>query len=139
MSPVVRRIVYVTIYEGIAIAVVTAALMVFWNAGLLSGGALAAITSGVAVVWNLAWNTIFEAWEARQAVRGRSPMRRFAHAVGFEGGLVVWLVPIFAWWLDLTLWQAFLTELGFLAFFFVYTWAFTWAFDRVFGLPASAR
>jgi uncharacterized membrane protein len=51
----------------------------------------------------------------------------------------VLLVPLIAWWLDVTLWQALLADLGLMAFFFFYTMVFTWAFDRVFGLPASAR
>ena len=46
---------------------------------------LIATTSVIAVVWNLLFNTLFEAWESRQARRGRSLARRIAHAVGFEG------------------------------------------------------
>jgi uncharacterized membrane protein len=61
-----------------------------------------------------------------------------AHSTGFEGGLVVVLVPLMAWWLDTSLWVAFVADLGVLLFFFVYSFAFTWVFDRVFGLPASA-
>jgi uncharacterized membrane protein len=48
------------------------------------------------------------------------------------------LVPVMAYWLETTLLNAFLADLGILAFFFVYAIAFTWAFDRVFGLPQSA-
>jgi uncharacterized membrane protein len=71
-------------------------------------------------------------------VRGRSLARRAAHAIGFEGGLVVTLVPLFAWWLDITLWHALMLDLGLLLFFLGYTFVFNWAFDQVFGLPASA-
>jgi uncharacterized membrane protein len=93
----------------------------------------------VALSWNYVYNAAFELWEARQAARGRSLARRLAHSAGFELGLVVLLVPLIAWWLDVTLWQALLADLGLMAFFFFYTMVFTWAFDRVFGLPASAR
>lgn len=48
------------------------------------------------------------------------------------------LVPVMAWWLNITLLDAFLLDLGFLAFFFIYTVVFTWVFDRVFGLPQAA-
>jgi hypothetical protein len=48
------------------------------------------------------------------------------------------LVPFFAWWLEVSLWQAFVLDLGLLLFFLVYTFVFNWVFDRVFGLPASA-
>ncbi len=71
-------------------------------------------------------------------MRGRSLAQRAAHAIGFEGGLVVTLVPFFAWWLDISLWQAFVLDLGLLLFFLVYTFVFNWVFDRAFGLPASA-
>ena len=37
----------------------------------------------------------------------RGVARRIAHALGFEAGLVVMLVPLFAWWLGVSLWQAF--------------------------------
>ena len=55
------------------------------------------------------------------------------------GGLVVILVPLFAWWLRITLWEAFVLDLGLVLFFMVYTFLFALAFDRVFGLPASAQ
>lgn len=65
-------------------------------------------------------------------------MRRLAHGAGFEGGLTLILVPVMALWLNTSPLNAFLANLGLLAFFFIYAIAFTWAFDRVFGLPDSA-
>src|SRR5690606_7768096 len=94
--------------------------------------------SALAVTWNLIFNAIFEAWERRQTVKGRSLRRRVAHAIGFEGGLVLSIVPFFAWWLEVSLWEAFVLDLGFILFFLVYTFVFAWCFDKVFGLPASA-
>ena len=61
-----------------------------------------------------------------------------AHAIGFEGGLVFTLVPLFAWWFDITLWHAFVMDLGLIVFFLCYTFVFNWVFDHLFGLPASA-
>jgi len=133
-----RRIVYVTLYELIAIAATGIGLAVFSDSSVERAGVAAVVSSAVAVAWNVVFNTLFERWEARQTVRGRSLARRAAHAIGFEGGLVVMLVPFFAWWLDVSLWQAFVLDLGLLLFFLVYTFVFNWVFDRVFGLPASA-
>jgi uncharacterized membrane protein len=96
------------------------------------------VLSSIALAWNFVFNTLFERWEARQVVRGRSFARRLMHGMGFEGGLVIILVPVMALWLNTSVLTAFLANLGLLAFFFVYAIAFTWAFDRVFGLPASA-
>ncbi len=99
---------------------------------------LAVFMSTVALTWNYIFNGWFERWEAAQPVKKRSFARRLAHGIGFEGGLVVMLVPVMAWWLNTSLLHAFLADLGILAFFFVYAVAFTWAFDHVFGLPQSA-
>jgi uncharacterized membrane protein len=60
------------------------------------------------------------------------------HAAGFEGGLIVVLVPLVAWWLHMSLWEAFMLDLGLVAFFLVYGFLFNWAFDWCFGLPESA-
>jgi uncharacterized membrane protein len=138
MQGLQRRVVYISLYEGIAIVVASAGLALMTDAGLGHSGLLAVAASAVAVVWNLTFTALFERWEARQAVRGRSLKRRMAHALGFEGGLVAFLVPMFAWGLGVTLWQALVMDLGLVLFFLIYTFVFNWGFDRVFGLPASA-
>ena len=99
---------------------------------------LAVVLSTIALCWNYIFNAVFERWESRQAVKGRSFTRRLAHGTGFEGGLTVILVPVMALWLDTTFLAAFLANLGLLAFFFVYAIGYTWAFDKVFGLPQAA-
>lgn len=138
MQGIQRKVVYISLYEGIAIVAASAGLALMTGQGLGHSSALAVAASVVAVVWNLVFNSLFERWESRQAVRGRSLRRRVAHAIGFEGGLVAFLVPMFAWGLGVSLWQALVMDLGLVLFFLVYTFVFNWAFDRVFGLPASA-
>ncbi|HNT39850.1 MAG TPA: PACE efflux transporter [Rubrivivax sp.] len=132
-----RRVFYVGVYEALAIVVVTLALLA-GRQDLPTASGLAIGSSAIAVTWNWVFNVFFERWEARQPVRGRSAARRIAHAIGFEGGLTIWLVPFMAWWLDVGLWAALLLDLAMLLFFLVYTFVFTWAFDRLFGLPAAA-
>ncbi len=138
MSPTHRRILQAVLYEAIAVAFVGPTMSLVFDRPVGSTLALAVVMSTAALAWNYAFNGIFEAWEARQSVKGRSFGRRLAHGIGFEGGLVLMLVPVMAYWLDTTLLNAFLADLGILAFFFVYAIGFTWAFDRVFGLPRSA-
>ena len=139
LGPSARRVLQAVLYEAFAIAAVGPAMAWFFDAPLGSSLALSVLLSSIALAWNWVFNGLFERWEARQPVKGRSWRRRLAHGLGFEGGLVVFMVPVMAWWLDTTLWLALVADLGLLAFFFVYAVGFTWAFDRVFGLPASAR
>lgn len=138
MQGIKRKIVYVTLYEMIAIAITTAGLSLFSGQDGGHTSVIAVVSSVIAALWNVAFNTVFEWWERRQATRGRGFWRRAMHAAGFEGGLVVMLVPLFAWWLDISLWHAFVLDLGLITFFLAYTFVFSLAFDRVFGLPASA-
>jgi uncharacterized membrane protein len=139
LGPTARRVLQAVLYEAFAIAAVGPAMAWFFDAPLGSSLALSVLLSSIALAWNYVFNALFERWEARQPVKGRSWRRRLAHGIGFEGGLVVFMVPVMAWWLQTTLWLALVADLGLLAFFFVYAVGFTWAFDRVFGLPASAR
>jgi len=133
-----RRVVFVALYELIAIAVSSLLFMAIGQ-GAGASGAMAVAASVIAIVWNVSFNTLFEKWEARQRVKGRSVLRRIVHAVGFEGGLALVLIPLMAWWFGVGLWEATLMEAGLLLFFLVYTYVFNWSFDRVFGLPASAQ
>lgn len=139
LPPWQRRVLQAVLYELFALVFVGPGMAWAFGQPMLQTLALAAFMSAVALAWNYAFNALFERWEARQAVKGRSWRRRLAHGIGFEGGLVVMLVPVMAWALDTTLWAAFIADLVIFAFFFVYAIGFTWAFDRVFGLPASAR
>lgn len=138
MSPRTRRVLQALLYEVFAIAFVGPVLSFAFDKPATSTLALAFVLSSIALGWNYIFNALFERWEARQARRGRSFARRLAHGIGFEGGLVVILVPVMALWLKISVLEAFLANLGLLAFFFFYAIAFTWIFDKVFGLPASA-
>ena len=137
MQGIQRKVLYVSLYEGIAIAL-TSVFFYLSGHGIVSAGVASAVASVIAVVWNLVWNTVYERWESGQRKRGRSLGRRMIHAIGFEGGLVVFLVPFFAWWLQVSLWEALVLDAGLIVFFLVYTFAFSWVFDHIFGLPASA-
>jgi uncharacterized membrane protein len=138
MQGIKRRIVYVALYEAIAIACTTAGLAGLADHDAGPAGLAAILASATAVAWNVIYNTLFEAWEAKQVKGGRSLLRRVVHAIGFEGGLVLAIVPMFAWTLGTSLVDAFLLDLGLVVFFTAYSFAFNWAFDLVFGLPTAA-
>lgn len=138
MQGLKRKIVYVTLFEGIAILCATYGLATFSGNELGHSGVLAVATSVVAIIWNFFYNLMFEAWEKRQARRGRSLKRRIAHTIGFESGLIALLVPLIAWWFKISLWQALVLDLTLVVFFVCYTFVFAWCFDRVFGLPTAA-
>jgi len=138
MTPRTRRVLQAILYEVFAVAFVGPVLSIAFDKPATSTIGLAIVLSSIALGWSYVFNTIFEHWEARQSIRGRSLARRLVHGISFEGGLVVILIPVMALWLDISLLNAFLANLALLAFFFAYAITFTWAFDRMFGLPESA-
>lgn len=139
MTPARRKIVYAVGFETLGTLVASLYLWLVSEASPASSLALSVLTATIALCWSFAFNTFFEAWEARQPVKGRSLARRTAHALLFEGGLLLICIPVMAWWLEVGYLRALSYEAGLIALFVVYTYLFTWGFDRVFGLPASAQ
>lgn len=137
-SPVSRRVVYAVVFEALAIAFTTTLLIVTGQSA--QGSLLVGIVSSlVALTWNMVFNTLFEAWERRSGHTGRPWWVRVLHAVLFEAGLMMILIPLIAWILDISLLHALVLEAGLLIFFLIYTAVYAWSFDRVFGLPDAAQ
>jgi len=133
-----RKLVYVTFYELIGLCMSTLGLAYLSDTQASYTGPLAVMITTIAMIWNLIYNTLFEYWESRQATRGRSVARRVVHAVGFQLTLVIYLIPLIAWWLDMSLVDALLVDMAFIVLVPCYTFVYNWAFDKLFGLPSSA-
>ncbi|HIE5439375.1 TPA: PACE efflux transporter [Serratia marcescens] len=138
MQGVKRKLVYVTAYEIIGMAISALGLALLSGHAPSSTGPLAVVITTIAVSWNFIYNYLFEWWESRQVSRARTLKRRILHAVGFQLTLVVYLIPLIAWWMGITLWQALLLDMALIVIIPCYTFVFNWAFDKLFGLPASA-
>ena len=133
-----RKVVQALLYELVGALFVAPLIAFAFDESMVYSGTLAMLLSLVALSWNMLFNSLFEYWEARQARRTRTLGRRLLHSLGFEGGLALMLVPLMAWWLDISWLQALVADLGLLLFFFFYAFAFQWAFDLLFGVPTSA-
>ncbi|MHA3980037.1 PACE efflux transporter [Halovulum sp. GXIMD14794] len=102
-------------------------------------GLLAAAAATIATAWNYVYNLIFDHALLRLTGRVRKrPMERVVHALGFEGGLLIVFLPVVAWWLGISLWQAFVLDLFFAGFYLAYTFVFTWVYERMFPIPEPA-
>lgn len=139
LRPAVRRVLYVGIYEALSVLCTLVVLSSVLGHGGGSSALTAVLLSTTATVWNYLWNTLFESMERRFEIRGRGPLVRVVHALGYEGGLLVFTVPMVALLLGVGFLEALMIESGMLVFFLLFTYAYSWAFDRVFGLPQSAR
>ncbi|VEA63773.1 Predicted membrane protein [Serratia plymuthica] len=138
MQGVKRKLVYITAYEIIGMAISALGLALLSGNAPSSTGPLAVIITSIAVSWNFIYNSLFERWESRQTSRTRTLKRRIVHAVGFQLTLVVYLIPLIAWWMGISLLEALLLDMALIVIIPCYTFVFNWAFDLLFGLPASA-
>jgi uncharacterized membrane protein len=130
-------VVYISVFE-ISGTIISAYMLAYLSGAEASHtGPLAIMISTTAVTVNLIYNWLFERWEARQAARSRSFGRRLLHAAGFQTTLVVFLIPLIAWWMQISLLEALLLDAVLIVFFPVYMFVYNWAFDLVFGLPDS--
>lgn len=134
VSPIKRRLIYVTLFEATAIILSTLVLMVLSGGGAEDSLPVAVIISTAAVVWNYIYNTAFEAWEIRKQVKVRTLIIRVVHATGFEGGLVLVCLPLYMLWYGVGIWTAMSMEAALLLFFLIYTFIFTLLFDQIFTL-----
>ncbi|XVO80242.1 PACE efflux transporter [Pseudomonas chlororaphis] len=138
MQGIKRKLVYVSLFEVFGMTFSALGLAFLSGTSLSSTGPLAVVITSIAVTWNFIYTSLFERWESRQVSRTRTVKRRIAHAVGFQLTLILFLIPLIAWWMHISLVQAFLLDLALILFIPCYTFVFNWLFDRVFGLPASA-
>lgn len=114
------------------IAVVLCSVVGAWLLGysLAHMGALTVAISTVAMLWNMVFNALFDRLQNRMGFR-RGVVARVLHAIGFEVGLLMAIVPMAAWWLDISLWRAFWLDIGVALFFLPYTFLYNLAYDTL--------
>jgi uncharacterized membrane protein len=105
----------------------------------LPGGDSAVIvvaSATVAMLWNYVYNLGFD--HAMQRLTGgtaKTTRIRIAHAVLFELGLLMIMLPLVAWYLQISIWQALVMDIALALFYMGYAFVFNWGYDRVFPLP----
>ncbi|MFZ6046516.1 multidrug/biocide efflux PACE transporter [Pseudomonas sp. CR3202] len=117
-------------FEGLAVLLTAPVLSLVLGKSLAHMGALTLMFSTVAMLWNMLFNSLFDRAQRRLGFQ-RTLRVRVCHALLFELGLIVALVPLAAWWLSIGLVEAFLLDIGLLLFFLPYTLAFNWTYDTL--------
>ncbi|MDZ7873577.1 MAG: PACE efflux transporter [Rhizobium sp.] len=99
-------------------------------------GVVGVVGATLATFWNYIYNLGFDHLLRRlTGTTLKTVPVRLGHAVLFEAGLLMILMPFIAWYLQISLWQAFVMDVAFALFYLVYAFIFNWAYDRVFPLP----
>jgi uncharacterized membrane protein len=134
------RIRHAISFEIIALFIVTPVGAWVFDMPLHDIGVVAIVSATIAAIWNYVYNLLFDHVMLR--IIGnvhKTLMVRVVHAMLFEAGLVVILMPFIAWYLEVSLMQAFLMDISFALFFLVYAFVFNWVYDSIFPVHIAQR
>lgn len=128
------RIIHMIGFEVIAVIIFAPIAAFVLNKGIMEVGALGLIISLTAMLWNFVYNYLFDTVETSLKMDrfNRSILTRIVHALFFELGLLIATIPLIAYWLDMTLLQAFIVDIAFVVFFLIYAFVYNWAFDTIY-------
>lgn len=88
------------------------------------------LISVIAMVWNFIFNWLFDKIVTGERVK-RGLGIRILHSVLFEGGLLIFTLPLVMYMLNITLWHAFVMDIGMTLFVLVYSVVFNWIYDHL--------
>ncbi|MFL9878681.1 multidrug/biocide efflux PACE transporter [Herbaspirillum rhizosphaerae] len=134
-----ERFLHAVLFELVALLLCAPVMSWLLGVSFAHAGLLTLMISLVAMAWNVIFNSIFDRlerrWKAKAAPATVAEPRRFsvriAHAVVFEAGLILAVVPMAAWWLNIGLVEAFVLDIGLVLFFLPYTLVFNWCYDKL--------
>ena len=134
------RIRHTVMFEIIGLALVIPGGAMLFDLPATHMGVIGVGSATVATLWNFVYNLGFDHAMLRFAGHTRKSLQqRVLHALLFDGGLLVLLLPPMAWYLGLGLWETFVMDLAIVVFYVVYAFLFNLAYDRVFPVPARSR
>lgn len=131
------RLRHTLLFELFGLALCTPLASWILDKSLVQIGALSIALSLIAMCVNYNYNLIFDMVLVRMGrpVNKRPVWLRMFHAILFETCLIIISIPLVAWWLDMTLLVAFITDIGFTLFFLIYAFIFNWTYDVVYPMP----
>lgn len=125
-----ERVFHAVSFEVIAITITAPLSAWLLGRSIFQMGTVAIVLSTLAMLLNLFYNMLFDRYWPLS--KGPRPTKiRIMHAIGFEFSFIIIGLPILALLLNMSLWNAFLLELGFFAFFLFYTYAFNLSYDKL--------
>ncbi|WP_420963635.1 PACE efflux transporter [Brucella sp. IR073] len=136
MRSVSDRIRHALSFEIIGLLLVTPLGALAFHMPMHDIGMVSLVSATIATTWNFVYNYLFDVVLQRlSGTTEKGAFMRVFHAVLFESGLLVVLMPFIAWYLGVSFWQAFIMDVSFALFYMGYAFVFNWAYDRIFPLP----
>lgn len=127
---VIERVFHACTFEFFAIVFTMLIGIFLLNKPVESMGIVSVLISVTALLLNIIFNWIFD--KLFPFINGDRPIKiRILHAVGFESTLILFTVPMLAFFLKVSLLEALMIEAGLLIFFLFYTYLYNWSYDQI--------
>lgn len=106
----------------------------FFDLGLGEIGLLGVILSTKAMILSVFYNWAFDRVDAHfgRVASERKFWGRILHSVGFETSLLITSLPLYVWWLKLSVLEAIVLDMGVTGFVVFYTYIYTYGYDKLF-------
>lgn len=135
MRSFMDRVRHATMFEIIGLAIFIPGSAFILDKPAAEMGVIGVVSATTATVWNFLFNLGFDKAMLRfTGSVNKSMAVRVLHAILFEAGLIVLLIPFIAWYLGISLITALVMDIAIVVFYLVYAFVFNIAYDRLFPL-----
>jgi len=123
-----ERMFHAVSFELIAMAIIVPASALLIEKNPLDMLLVSIGLSLFAVLWNYIYNLQFDKLIGPNRVERKIGIR-IVHALGFEGSMLLFTIPLVSWYLSLSFIDTLVLEAGVLSFILIYTGVFNWLYD----------
>ncbi|MEJ5902220.1 PACE efflux transporter [Ochrobactrum teleogrylli] len=132
------RVRHAAMFEIIGLAIFIPCSAIIFDKPVDAMGVIGVISATTATIWNFLFNLGFDraSLRLRGTVHKTMPIR-VAHAILFEAGLIVLLIPFIAWYLGISIIAALMMDVVIVLFYLAYAFVFNIAYDWLFPISSQ--
>ena len=132
------------IWHAIAFEIIGLILIVFiltrFGFDATHTGVIGVVFSLIATGWNYFYNILFDKGMLKYTGQlEKTHQHRLLHALIFEFGLLIVTLPILAFWFNISLFKAFIMDIGLVIFYLFYAYIFNLLYDKLFPIKQSLQ
>ncbi|MDI2091536.1 PACE efflux transporter [Commensalibacter oyaizuii] len=134
------RVRHAILFEIIGLLIFTPSAVLMFNQSVEHMGVIGIFSSFAATIWNFIYNICFD--KVLLHFRGdvqKSMIIRLYHTVLFEVGLMIVTLPAIAWYLGISVLDAFIMDVAIVIFYLVYAFFFNIIYDYIFPVVSPAK
>lgn len=125
-----ERLFHAVLFEILAILISVLAVKLVSHYPTTETTFIILLISLIAVIWNMLFNWIFDLLFTAPRETRKIPLRLF-HTILFEGGLLIFTLPMIVYVLNIGWLSAFLMDIGLTILILIYTFFFNLAYDHI--------